>query len=337
MGNDAKALLRKGVFCLLVVFGLTGFTETVFSLDYPTKTITVVAGGDPGSGMDVVTRAIVEETKKILGREVMVENKPGASHMVALSYVISAKPDGYTLISASDAAFVRSPHLLKLKFDPLAETVPIILYGTGAHFFLVPADSPFKTLRDLLTFAKQNPGKVTIGNPGFGTIPYLTMAGVELETGLKFSHVPFTGEPKMIAALLGGHITSAIINNTSAISQIQAGTLRAIAIPQGDDRLSAFPDIPTLKEVAKEFGMKSTVLFPGLMIAAKKGVPGPIVEKLATVFNQARMSSGFQKYAKENYIFQDGMPLVGQKLQDYLTNAYKDIGEMIQKLGIEKK
>jgi tripartite-type tricarboxylate transporter receptor subunit TctC len=145
MGNDLKSFLGRGFLCLLVVFGVLGLTETVFSLDYPTKTITVVAGGDPGSGMDVVTRAIVEEAKKILGREVMVENKPGASHMVALSYVISAKPDGYTLISASDAAFVRSPHLLKLKFDPLAETVPIIMYGTGAHFFLVPADSPFKT------------------------------------------------------------------------------------------------------------------------------------------------------------------------------------------------
>jgi tripartite-type tricarboxylate transporter receptor subunit TctC len=135
------------------------------------------------------------------------------------------------------------------------------------------------------------------------------MAGVELETGLKFSHVPFTGEPKMIAALLGGHIMSAIINNTSAISQIQAGTLRAVAVPQGDERLSAFPDIPTLKEVAKELGMKSTVLYPGLMMAAKKGT-GPIVEKLANIFDQARRSSGFQKYAKIH--FQDGMPLVGQ-------------------------
>jgi tripartite-type tricarboxylate transporter receptor subunit TctC len=337
MGKHLKVFFRTSLLSFFILFPLAGLAGSAFSLDYPTQAITLVVGMEPGSGMDVVTRVLAEETKKILGRDVMVENKPGASHMVALSYVIAGKPDGYTLFSATDAPFVRAPHLFKLKFDPIAETVPIIFHGILTHFMVVPADSPFKTLKDMLIFAKQNPGKLTVGNPGFGTVPYVTMAGVGLETGLKFSHVPFAGEPKEIAALLGGHVMAAGIAIDACIAQVQAGKLRILGVLQGDKRLSAFPDIPTLKEVAKEFGMKSSVIYPGLVIAAKKGVPGPIVEKLANVFNQARMSPGYQKYVTERYIFQDGMPLVGEKLQNHLNEGYKEVGELIQKLGIEKK
>ena len=93
------------------------------------------------------------------------------------------------------------------------------------------AESPFKTLKDMLTFAKGNPMKLTFGNPGFGTVPHLTMAGMDLETGLKISHIPFDGEPKEIAALLGGHLMAAGIAIESCISQVQAGKLRALGSP----------------------------------------------------------------------------------------------------------
>ena len=257
--------------------------------------------------------------------------------MVAGSYVISCKPDGYILWGSTDAPFIRVPHMMKLKFDPIKETTPIIFYGIFTHFVVVPADSQFKTLRDMLTFAKQNPEKLTFGNPGFGTVPHLTMAGMALETGLKFSHIPFAGEPKEIAALLGGHLMAAGIAIESCIAQVKAGKLRALGILQGDERLSAFPEIPTLKEVAKDFGMKTSVIYPGLMMSGPKGLAEPIVKKLATAFDTSRKSASFQKYARETYIFQDKMPLTGQALQNHLNNGYKEIGDLIQNLGIEKK
>ena len=123
----------------------------------------------------------------------------------------------------------------------------------------------------------------------------------------------------------------------SSISQVKAGKLRALAILQGEERLSAFPDIPTLKEVAKEFGMKTSVTFPGLMMSGPKGLPEPIVKKLVTVFDTARKSAGFQKYAKETYIFQDRMPMTGEVLKNHLVKGYKDTGDLTQKLGIQKK
>ena len=332
-----RPLSRRVLSCLLSFVLLMGLGGAALAQDYPTKTIFLEVGMEPGGIVDVASRILAEETKKVIGQDILIENKPGASHMVACSYVVASKPDGYVLFSATDAPFIRVPHLFKLKFDPITETTPIIFYGIFTHFIVVPDNSPFKNLDDMLTFAKQNPEKLTFGNPGFGTVPHLTMAGMALETGLKFSHIPFPGEPKEIAALLGGHLMAAGIAIESCISQVRAGKLRALGVLQGDDRLSAFPEIPTLKEVAKKFGMKSSVIYPGLMIAGPKGLPEPIVKKLATSFEAGRKSPGFQKYAKDTYIFQDKMPMVGPVLQNHLSNGYKEIGDLIKKLGIQKK
>jgi len=337
MEKDVYALPKKVLVCLLGVFLMTVSAATAFSQDYPTKPITIVVGMEPGGIVDVASRVLAEETKKVIGQDLLVENRPGASHMIAGSHVVSSKPDGYTLWGSTDAPFVRMPHMMKLKFDPIAETTPIIFYGVFTHFILVSADSPFKTLKDMLIFTKENPGKLTFGIPGIGMVPHIAMAGMALETGLKVSHVPFAGEPKIIAALLGGHLMSAGIAIESSIAQVKAGKLRTLGVLQGEERLSAFPDIPTLKEVAKDFGMKTGVIYPGLMMSGPKGLPEPIVKKLVTVFDTARKSAGFQKYAKETYIFQDKMPMIGEALRNHLNRGYKEIGEMIQKLGLQPK
>ena len=168
MGKGFAGPLEKVLSVFMGVLLMAALTGPAFSQDYPTKAITAVVGMEPGGIVDVATRVLVDEAKKLVGQDILVENKPGASHMVAGSYVISSKPDGYTLWSSTDAPFVRMPHMMKLKFDPIAETTPIIFYGVFTHFILVPADSPFKTLKDLLTYAKENPNKLTFGTPGFG-------------------------------------------------------------------------------------------------------------------------------------------------------------------------
>jgi tripartite-type tricarboxylate transporter receptor subunit TctC len=337
MRRNRAVVSKVVVSCLLVVLSIPGFATRALSQDYPTKAITMVVGIDAGGMIDVATRTLADEMKKIVKQDVLVENRPGASHLVALSYVLATKPDGYTLFSSTDSPFVRVPHMLKVKFDPIAETVPIIFYGIFTHFVFVPADSPFKTLKDFFTFAKENPGKLTVGNPGFGTGPYVTMAGVALETGLKFSHVPFAGEPKLIAGLLGGHLMSGVIPIDNCLSLYKAGKLRILGVLQGDERLSAFPDVPTLKEVAKEFGMKSSVIYPGLMIAGPKAMPGPIVKKLADSLDMARRSPAFQKYARDSHIYQDRMPITGEALQKYVRAGYQETGDLVRQLGIEKK
>jgi len=331
-GRAKKLFLFLGMFGFLVALGTTAFSQ-----DYPTKAITMVVGMEAGGIVDVATRVLSDEAKKLIGQDIIVENRPGASHMVAGSHVVASKPDGYTLWGSTDAPFIRMPHMMKLKFDPISETTPIIFYGVFTHFLLVPAESQFKTLKDLLTYVKEHPGKLTFGIPGVGMVPHMAMASMEIETGLKVSFVPFAGEPKIIAALLGGHLMAAGIAVESSIAQVKAGKLRALAVLQGEQRLSAFPDIPTLKEGAKEFGMKTPVTFPGLMISGPKGLSDPIVKKLVTAFDGARKSAAFQKYAKETYIFQDNMPVVGEALRNHLARGYKETGELVEKLGLKKK
>ncbi len=337
MGKGFAGPLEKVLSVFMGFFLMAALSGTAFSQDYPTKAITAVVGMEPGGIVDVATRVLTDEAKKVIGQDILVENRPGASHMIAGSHVIGSKPDGYTLWGSTDAPFVRMPHMMKLKFDPIAETTPIIFYGVFTHFLLVPTDSPFKTLKDLLTFAKENPGKLTYGIPGVGMVPHMAMAGMEVETGFKVSYVPFAGEPKIIAALLGGHMMAAGIAIESSIAQVKAGKLRALGVLQGEERLSAFPEIPTLKEVAKEFGMKTAVTYPGLMMSGPKGLPEPIVKKLVMTFDTARKSASFQKYAKETYIFQDKMPMTGEALRNHLNRGYKETGDLVQKLGIQKK
>ena len=337
MKKKSGAVSRKFVLALLAPFVLAVFAVSAFSQDYPTKAITAVVGMEAGGIVDVATRMLMDDAKKVVGQEIMVENRPGASHMVAGSHVVGSKPDGYTLWGSTDAPFVRMPHMMKLKFDPIAETTPIIFYGIFTHFILVPADSQFKTLKELLIFAKENPGKLTFGIPGVGMVPHMGMAGMEIETGIKVSFVPFAGEPKIVAAMLGGHLMSAGIAVESSIAQVKAGKLRAIGMIQGEERLAAFPDVPTLKEVGKEFGMKTSVTYPGLMMSGPKSLPEPIVKKLVTVFETSRKSPKFQKYAQETYIFQDKMPMTGDALKNHLNKGFKDTGELVQKLGLQKK
>jgi tripartite-type tricarboxylate transporter receptor subunit TctC len=329
--------MGKKIGVLLAFLVMGGLTAEALSQEFPSKAITLIVGDGAGGIMDLSTRLMAQEAKKITGQEILVENKVGASHMVAISYIITQKPDGYTLYSGSDAPFIRGPHLLKVKFDPIKETTPIILYSNFYHFFVVPAESPFKSMKEVLAYARENPGKLTIGNMGFGAVPYLAMAQVESETGLKFSHVPFAGEPKVIAAMIGGHIMAAPLAIVACIDQIRAGKLKPLAVLQGEKRLSAFPEIPTLREVTREFGMKSSVIIPGLMLAGQQGLPEPIVKKLVTILDTARKSPAFQKFAQENYLIQDNVPVTGQALQNHLNTGYKETGELIRKLGIEKK
>jgi len=129
---------------ILVAFLVVGITGKVFSQEYPVKPITLVASSSAGGPTDLTARAIAESTKEFLGQEIVVINKPGAGHMVAMAYVISSKADGYTLCSSMDVDYTTVPHGVPLEFNPLTDTTPIARYGTGMGAIVVRADSPSK-------------------------------------------------------------------------------------------------------------------------------------------------------------------------------------------------
>lgn len=323
-----QGALRYIMAGLLFVMPLTLPVEA--APPFPSQPITLVVGMAAGGITDMATRALAEEAKKILKQEILVVNKPGASQTVAMSSVITAQPDGYTLGSTTDAPFLRAPHMMTLNFNTLTDTRPIILYGKFTSVVVVPTDSPFKTLKDALDFAQQNPGKLTFGHPGIGTTPYLCPAGMGLQKGFKISFVPFPGDSAVVTALLGKHIMIGGMGAASCMSQIKAGQVRVIGVIEGEDRLEAFPQAQTLHEL----GMQNVLPPPTFVAFGPKSLPDPVAKKLEDAFLKASESPGFKKFAVENEIFPVKKGGTGPELLSYLNAAYAKTGNLIRAIGM---
>jgi tripartite-type tricarboxylate transporter receptor subunit TctC len=242
---------RSRITSLLLIIFLflpLGYPTIIWSEEYPTKPITLTIGMAPGGVTDIAMRAISDEAKKYLRQEILPVNKPGASQTVAMGSVISNPTDGYTLGGTTDAPYIRGPHLLTLTFDPFAETIPIVLFGTFHNVVFVRSDSPFKTFDDFINFAKKNPGKLTFGTAGVGTMPYLGMEGMAMSKKFKVSQVPHTGDQPVVLAVLGGHIMAGGVGIDACIPQVRAGKIRMLALIEGKERITALPELPTLYE-----------------------------------------------------------------------------------------
>ncbi len=309
---------------------LLGFVAVASAQQYPTKPITLTVGMAAGGVTDLATRTIAEETKKILKQEVLVVNKPGAGQTVAMSTVITSKPDGYTLGATTDAPYTRGPNLYKLNFVPLSDTIPIILYATFRSVIIVRSDSPFKTLNDMFDFARKNPGKLTYGHPGLGTSTYMGFGGAALHLGLNIPQVPFAGDSAALTALLGGHTMAAVMGSSSCMAQIKAGKVRVLGVVEGKERMKEYPDAANLYE----FAPQETLAPPSLLVFGPKGLPDPMVKLLQETVAKARDSESFRKFGRENEVFLPRDPLIGQPLRDYLETEQKHTAEVIRKLGI---
>jgi tripartite-type tricarboxylate transporter receptor subunit TctC len=329
---NVVSIMTKGIIlCTMITFVITGFTVYALAQGYPTQPITLIAGMAPGGLTDICARTIANEVKKFLGVELLVVNKPGAMQALAMSYVISSRPDGYTLGATTDAPYVRAPLFEKLSFNPLTDTIPIISYGTFLPAFYVRADSPFKNFKDVLNFAKENPGKLTFGHVGISSITYLNMAGFELQMGLKISMVPFNGDSEVLVNVLGGQIMAGSGGSGALVSQVKAGKIRVLAISAGNERMKEYPEAPTLYEL----GFKDSLPNGVFLTFGPKGLPEPIVKKLEDAYKKASESAEFKKLAADNEIYPVTKASTGQELRDSLAKAYQDTRKMVQKLSIK--
>jgi tripartite-type tricarboxylate transporter receptor subunit TctC len=301
---------------------------------YPSQPINAVIGFAAGGQTDAANRLASEEAKKILNVDILSQNKPGANTTVAISFVIGAKPDGYTIGTSADTGFLRAPHMMKLSFDPIADTTPIVYYARSNNMILVNEDSPFKTLDDLLSFAKANPGKLTYGNTGIGSSLYLGFATLAKERGLDFSNVVFPGDSQALLSLLGGHVMAVGISAGPAISQIKAGKIRALAITDGNQRLAQFPNVPTLSEFTKPENVMPSL---GLIVYGPKNMPADIVSKLADAYGRAAHTDAFKQWGVANQVTPMEKPLVGEPLVKYLQTENKKMGEIIDRLDLRGK
>jgi tripartite-type tricarboxylate transporter receptor subunit TctC len=295
--------------------------------DYPTKPINLIIQYPPGGSTDLTGRALAIGAKKYLGQPIICENKAGGGGTVGVALVAAKPADGYTIgiiTSSPTMAF----HMGKLNFHPLNDLTPIMRWGNYLFGIVVRADSQWKTIQELIQYAKQNPEKISYGSPGVGTPPHLAMEELSLASGLKFTHIPAKGIAENNTALLGGHID--MVSDSSGFAPlVDAGKFRLLAT-WGEKRCTRYPQAPTIKEVGYDVVARSH-----LGIIGPKGMPKPIVAKLADAFRKAMDDPEFisvmKKFDMDNYY------LGTEDYEKYMKADFENIGKLVHKLGLDKK
>jgi tripartite-type tricarboxylate transporter receptor subunit TctC len=212
---------------------------------FPSRAITLIAPWPAGGSSDAVMRAFAESAGRALGGTVIVENKPGVGGTLGATAMLQARPDGYTLTQLPLGIY-RLPHMQKMPFDPVKDITHIVCL-TGYTFGLAASmDAPYKTLKEMVAYARANPGKVAYGHTGTGTTPHLAIEEFANKAGIELQDIPFKGAAELMQSILGGHIQ--LISSTPEFAPyVRAGKLRLLAT-LGRARNKAFPDVPTVKE-----------------------------------------------------------------------------------------
>ncbi len=251
---------------------------------YPNKHITMVVPFPPGGVADLTGRPTAMIMEKYLKQRIIVENRAGAGGAVGMAYVGNAKPDGYTIMMALSSISV-IPEAEKL-FDrkppyQMNQFAPIALISADPTVLVVRADSPWKSVKDLVEDAKKRPGKISFSSSGiYGTL-HMAMEMFAQAADIKLWHVPYTGGGPAMNALVGGHVDALASGPSAVIGQIKGGKLRPLAT-WGDKRLAALPDVPTFKELGYDVEF---YIWSGLFAPA--GTPAPVLNSLRQAAKQA--------------------------------------------------
>lgn len=242
---------------------------------FPSKPIRIVVPFGAGGVADLTARTVAGRLAEQLGQSVVIENKPGAGGVVAAETVLKAEPDGHTLLLMSNGTAVSAGLFKSLPFDTLKDFAPISTLGTFDIAIVVPVDSRFKTLGELLAHARSNPGKLNVGSINIGSTQNLAAELFKSTAAMDAQIVPFNGTPAVVTALRGGQIDAAVEVLGPVMSQVQAKALRVLAVT-GEKRSASLPDVPT----ARESGLSNFVAASWNGLAAPARTPRPVIERL---------------------------------------------------------
>ena len=294
--------------------------------NFPSRPIKLICPWPAGGSTDAVMRAIAESASRILNNPVITENKGGAGGTLGANELVNAKPDGYTL-SQLPMGILRIPHMQKTLFDPLADFTYVACLTGYTFGIVVRSDSPIKSIKDLVDYAKANPGKFTYGSTGNGTTPHLAVEEFAMKAGIKLQHVPFKGNAEGMQAILGGHIMSHS-DATGWGPHVEAGTCRLLAT-YGSKRTKRWPNIPTLNELGYD-----TVSDSPFGVGAPKGMDPAITRKLHDTFKATledpKVLASFEKY-DQSVIYMNT-----EDYTKYARETFPKEKKLIEQLGLAK-
>jgi tripartite-type tricarboxylate transporter receptor subunit TctC len=275
----------------LAALSLAATAAAAVAQDYPTKPIKLIVPFPPGGGTDIMSRVVAQKLGDMNKWTVVVDNRPGAGGNIGVEAAARSAPDGYTIVMGQTSNLAINPTLFKsLPYDPLKDLVPVALVGEGPIALAVRAESPYRTLADLIAAAKAKPGAVTMASPGNGTVAHLTGVRLMQATGVKFEHIPYKGASAAIPDLLGGNVDFYLASVPSVASHVHSGKLRVLAVTS-DKRSPIFPDVPTVGES----GYKGFSAVTWFGILAPAGTPKAVVDKLNAAINKALADPGVRK------------------------------------------
>ena len=263
-------------------FAAFGLALSVLAQDtYPSRPIKIIAPVQPGGGVDLVARTIGDRLGKVLGQPIVVENQSGGGGIVGSMATARAAPDGYTLMVGYVGTHGTNPAVRKLPYDAIKDFTPIAMVGGTPNVLIVPPTLPVKTLAEFVHYAKANPGKLSYGSSGPGTLTHLAMEQLKLAADLDLVHVPYRGIGPAFTDILGGQTQAMFPGLAAALPHIKAGKVRALAVT-GLKRHPLLPDVPTFEEL----GYKG---FDGVQwygIVGPANIPPAIVKRLNDEINR---------------------------------------------------
>ena len=279
--------------------GASLFSVTAIAQTYPDKSVKIVVPYPPGGFNDTLARISSDKLSKIWNQPVTVENKPGGNTTIGNNYVAKSAPDGYTwLISPLPFSVLPALYGDKLPYDALKDFQPLIWAGSAQNVLAVRNTLPVRSVKELIEYAKKNPGKLNYGSTGSGSSNHLSMELFMSMTGTKMTHIPYKGSAPAVAALIGGDTDVLFDNIPNIIAQIKAGSVTPIAVT-GSKPAAMLPGIPTVAESGVP-GYEVNVWF-GIQMPA--GTPKPIVEKanrqLAEIFRTEEVTKRFNDQGVE--------------------------------------
>jgi tripartite-type tricarboxylate transporter receptor subunit TctC len=295
--------------------------------NYPQRPIRMVIGLPPGGSTDIMGRIVAGKLSERLGQQVVVDNRPGANGIIGITLVVNSQPDGYTLIMAA-GSFGTIGSLYKLPFDLQKDLAPIALIGTSPYVLVIQPSLPARTIAELITYAKANPGKLNFAGSTPGSLQRLAGELLKRTAGIDMLYVPYKGTGQMMPDLLGGRLHLAFDNVLILAPYIRNGTLRGLGVTSAK-RSVVFPELPTLAETGVP-GFHAVGWF-GVFAAAK--TPRSIVTRLNTEISAFMAAPDM----RERLLAQGAEPLSGppDDLRRYLAREIEVWGKVIREAGVK--
>lgn len=323
--------MRIPILCALalltVVFSSTAAVAAQ-AASYPTRPVRIIVPFPPGEAADIIARLIAPTLGERMGQQFVVDNRPGVSGQLGLGLLKNSTPDGYTIGMGQGGNLSVAPHTYRtVPYDALKDFAPIALSATNYLAVVAHPGAPFKSAKDMIAWAKANPGKLSIGTNGEGGYPHLSFEYLARSAGFKFLHVPYKGAGQVVSSVLGGELMTGIGSYTSLLPHIQAGRLQLIG-GTNHERVANNPQLTMFADIVPGYDMRGW-----FGVVAPAGTPREIIQRLNMEINRAMQLPDINaKLVTAGLNVANESP---QWFEKFIRNEYQKYGKLVRDIGLK--